>query len=149
MCGKHWPSCVLGFTFPLWFRHRRFFFFGIVVWRRRAPNRHVFPIWSPFVVKNASRNKIGKKQQVSPHCTTTHIHARDSTASFFRIPNVHKQFECEMIRSAEELFAIEKVAPQGMSIKKITETVFPVAQRWQTASCRSKTQRKKTSSTRI
>ena len=29
-----------------------------------------------------------------------------------------------MVRSAEELFAIEKMAAQGMSIKKIAEAVF-------------------------
>ena len=54
-------------------------------------------------------------------------------------------FAFEMGRSAQELFAIEKMAAQGMRIQQITEAVFRVAQRWQIASSRSKTQRKNTS----
>ena len=34
------------------------------------------------------------------------------------------QFACDMVRSAQELFAIKKMAAQGMIIKQITEAVF-------------------------
>ena len=89
-----------------------------------------------------------KKQAVFPHRTSTHIHAGDSTSMhhslmFFRIPSVYKQFACEMVRSAEELFAIEKMAAQSMSIKKIAETVWvPLRMTKRVAAYCSKTQRK-------
>ena len=57
-------------------------------------------------------------------------------------------FTTRMFRFAEERFAIEKMAAQDMSIKIAEAVFFRVAQTWQTDSCRSKTQRKNTSSMR-
>ena len=42
---------------------------------------------------------------------------------FCEIPSVYKLFACEMVRTTEELFAIEKMAGQCMSIKEVVETV--------------------------
>ena len=41
-----------------------------------------------------------------------------------RTPGIYKQFACEKVRSAQKLFAIKKMAAQGMSIKQITGAVF-------------------------
>ena len=46
-----------------------------------------------------------------------------TTATFVSNTSVYTHFACVMVCSAQELLAIEKMAAQGMSIKKIAETV--------------------------
>ena len=91
---------------------------------------------------------IVTKQQDIPHCTSTQTSLTPDTKP------MHHSIIClksqlftsvlttRMVRSLEEVSAIEKTAIQGISIKKISETVFfRVAQTWQTVTCRSNTQR--------
>ena len=64
------------------------------------------------------------KQQMFAHF---HIDTQHRLATSIDAPQPHvsqilcvyKHFACEMVRSAQELFAFEKVAAQGMSSKKI------------------------------
>ena len=81
-----------------------------------------------------------------PHCTP-HNHALDTEAVHYsimclKIPSVYNIFACEMVRCAQELRAVEKMAAAGMGNKKIATTLglpLSTTKRWL---CRSKTQRK-------
>ena len=83
----------------------------------------------PFLDEECTRYKMCYKTKDfctihidAPHRLMTPIGAPQP--HLYQIPSVYKQFACEMVRSAEELFAIEKMAALGMSIKQITEAVF-------------------------
>ena len=80
-----------------------------------------------------SRLKKIQNNRFFPHCTSTHINTGDITSMhhslmFFKFQLFYKQFACEMVRSAQQLFAVDKMAAQeeaaqGISIRKIAETV--------------------------
>ena len=87
------------------------FFLGIVVWRREAKNRKCSCLlWS--LVRNTGFLHISHRHTQSR--LVTPIDA--PPPHVFQIPIVYKHFACEMVRSAQELFAIEKMAAQGMKI---------------------------------
>ena len=87
------------------------FFLGIVVWRREAKNRKCSCLlWS--LLRNTGFLHISHRHTQSR--LVTPIDALPPHV--FQIPIVDKHFACEMVRSAQELFAIEKMAAQGMKI---------------------------------
>ena len=68
---------------------KHFFFFGIVVWRRRAQNRKTSCLfWAPFDENMLTVLNFVIKQQLFAHFTSTHTHAAHpcTTASFSSNP---------------------------------------------------------------
>ena len=87
------------------------FFLGIVVWRREAKNRKCSCLlWS--LLRNERFLHIAHRHTQSR--LVTPIDAPPPHG--FQIPIVYKHFACVMVRSAQELFATEKMAAQGMKI---------------------------------
>ena len=79
-------------------------------------------------MKNASRNKIRDKQHVFVHLTSTHNHVEDTKSVEHSHICLKSQlfvsiFTTRMVLSAQELFAIEKMAIAGMGNKKIATTL--------------------------
>ena len=74
---------------------------------------------------------VKKKKQAFPlvhQRTTTHKTPNPcTTAPLSQIPSVYKHFACEMIRSAQELYAIEKMAAAGMGKKENRDHAGPAA----------------------
>ena len=110
----------------------------------KQKNNRLF--WARFDEQCVPFQKSFKTTDVRPfhidaqHRLVTSIDAPQPHLS--QIPSVYKHVTCEMVRSAQDFFAIEKMAAQGMSIKKIATTLgLPqsTTKRWL---CRSKAQRK-------
>ena len=60
------------------------------------------------------------KQQVFPHCTPTHRTESSTTSHYsLKIQSVFKPFHKNMVRSAEERFAMERMATLGFGSMKI------------------------------
>ena len=75
-----------------------------------------------FVVKNIV------KHQVFPHCTLTHMtdlmtYPYTTNHISLKIPSVFKLSHNNMVRSAEERFAMERMATRGFGSKKIATTL--------------------------
>ena len=76
------------------------------------------------LAKNVMKQK-GLSTFAHRHTSTQETAHPCTTTSFVSKPTGLRVFlETRMVRSAEELCAIEKMAAQSMSIKKITEAVF-------------------------
>ena len=108
--GQHWSCCVLVPPFPC------VLFLGIVVWRREAEIQHEhLPFWAPCDAKRATQLKIDHKLKMCFHIASTPIHAPQPHLP--QSPSVCNSPACELVLSAQELHAIEKMTVAGMGSK--------------------------------